>query len=52
MDFEKALQKIKCRHFCFIHPNARRSSSPFWGRRLCDLSSLFWRVKDLIGKGI
>jgi radical SAM superfamily enzyme YgiQ (UPF0313 family) len=47
--FEKALQKIKCRHFCFIHPNARRFSSPFWGRRLCDLMSLFWRAKGLVG---
>jgi radical SAM superfamily enzyme YgiQ (UPF0313 family) len=45
--FEEALQKIKCRHFCFIHPEARKSSSPFWGRRLCDLSNLFWRVREL-----
>ena len=45
--FEEALQKIKCRHFCFIHPVARKSSTPFWGRRLCDLSSLFWKVKGL-----
>ena len=43
--FEEALQKIKCRHFCFIHPEARKSSTPFWGRRLCDLSSLCWKVK-------
>jgi len=50
--FEKALQKIKCRHFCFIHPNARRSSSPFWGRRLCDFLSLFWKVKGLTGKKV
>jgi radical SAM superfamily enzyme YgiQ (UPF0313 family) len=50
MDFETRLQKVKCRHFCFIHPNARRSSTPFWGRRLCDLSSLFWKVKGLMGK--
>jgi radical SAM superfamily enzyme YgiQ (UPF0313 family) len=50
MGFEKALQKAKCRHFCFIHPDARRSSSPFWGRRLCDLSSLFWKVKGLTEK--
>jgi hypothetical protein len=48
--FEEALQKIKCRHFCFIHPEARKSSSPFWGRRLCDLSHLFWKVKQLGGK--
>lgn len=50
MGFEERLQKIKCRHFCFIHPNARKSSSPFWGRRLCDLSSLFWKTRDWIGK--
>jgi len=46
--FEEALQRIRCRYFCFIHPNARKSSSPFWGRRLCDLSSLFWKVKNLL----
>jgi len=45
--FEEALQNFKCRHFCFIHPNARKSSNPFWGRRLCDLSTLFWKVKNL-----
>ncbi len=50
MGFEERLQKLKCRHFCFIHPDARKSSSPFWGRRLCDLSSLFWKVKNLAGK--
>ncbi|OGP89440.1 MAG: hypothetical protein A2157_13315 [Deltaproteobacteria bacterium RBG_16_47_11] len=44
--FEETLQKIRCRHFCFIHPDARKSSNPFWGRRLCDLSHLFWRAKD------
>ena len=48
--FEKALQKVKCRHFCFIHSDARKSSSPFWGRRLCDLSNLFWKMKGLTGK--
>jgi radical SAM superfamily enzyme YgiQ (UPF0313 family) len=48
--FEEALQKVKCRHFCFIHPNARKSSMPFWGRRLCDLSNLFWKLKSLIKK--
>lgn len=44
--FEEALQKIKCRHFCFIHPDARKSSNPFWGRRLCELSHLFLKVKN------
>ena len=47
--FEEALQRMKCRHFCSIHPNARKSLSPFWGRRFCDLSNLFWKMKDLIG---
>lgn len=44
--FEEALQEIRCRYFCFIHPNARKSSSPFWGRRLCGLSNLFWKAKS------
>jgi radical SAM superfamily enzyme YgiQ (UPF0313 family) len=47
-DFERTLQKVRCRYFCFIHPDARRSSSPFWGRRLCDLSTLIWKVKNFI----
>lgn len=34
-DFAKRLQKIKCRNFCFIHPDGRKTSSPFWGRMLC-----------------
>jgi len=46
-DFEASLHKIKCRNFCFIHPNARKSSTPFWGRRLCDLSNLIWNIKKI-----
>jgi len=34
-DFAERLQKLKCRHFCFIHPDLRKTSSPFWGRMLC-----------------
>jgi len=34
-DFAKRLQEIKCRNFCFIHPDGRKTSSPFWGRMLC-----------------
>ncbi|MDI7260879.1 MAG: hypothetical protein QME90_13290, partial [Thermodesulfobacteriota bacterium] len=49
-DFEERLQRVKCNHFCFIHPDARKSSSPFWGRRLCDLSSLLWRAKSWMNK--
>ncbi len=45
--FEETLQRLKCNLFCFIHPNARKSSTPFWGRRLCDLSNLFWKAREL-----
>jgi hypothetical protein len=34
-DFARRLQKLKCRHFCFAHPDARKSASPFWGRMFC-----------------
>jgi len=39
-EFQRRLQEIKCRRFCFIHPDARKTSSPFWGRMLCRASSL------------
>ena len=44
--FKQTLQEMKCRHFCFFHPNPRKSSRPYWGRKRCDLSSLFWKTKD------
>jgi radical SAM superfamily enzyme YgiQ (UPF0313 family) len=47
IDFEERLKKLKCRHFCFIHPDVRKSSSPFWGRRFCDVSNLFWKMRHL-----
>jgi len=34
-DFAKRLQEIKCKQFCFVHPDGRKTSSPFWGRMLC-----------------
>jgi radical SAM superfamily enzyme YgiQ (UPF0313 family) len=48
--FEEALQKIKCRHACFVRPPSRISLGSFWGRRLCDLSHLAWRVKNGVGR--
>ena len=48
--FEERLQQIKCHQFCFIHPNARKSLSPFWGRKLCDVSNLFWKVRKMARK--
>lgn len=43
-EFQRRLQEIKCRRFCFIHPDARKSSSPFWGRMLCRTSALMAKV--------
>ena len=43
--FEKALQKIKCRHFCFLSPNARRSGPAWTGRVFCNVLSLMDRLK-------
>jgi radical SAM superfamily enzyme YgiQ (UPF0313 family) len=43
-EFQRRLQEIKCRCFCFIHPDARKSSSPFWGRMLCRASILMARI--------
>jgi radical SAM superfamily enzyme YgiQ (UPF0313 family) len=45
--FEERLQDIIGRSFCSIHPNAGKSSGPFWGKRFCDLSSVFWKMKRL-----
>jgi radical SAM superfamily enzyme YgiQ (UPF0313 family) len=50
--FEEALQNFRCRYFCFIHADARKLSNPFWGRRLCDLSNLVWRLKHLTGRKV
>ena len=43
-EFQRRLQEIKCRRFCFIHPDARKTSSPFWGRMLCRASSLMAKI--------
>jgi len=47
-DFGRRLQKLKCRHFCFIHPDGRKTASPFWGRMLCWVTPLVLKMK---GKG-
>jgi len=43
-EFQRRLQEIKCRRFCFIHPDARKTSTPFWGRMLCRASSLMAKI--------
>ena len=36
-DFEMALQKIKCKHFCFLTPNPRQSGPAWLGRLFCNV---------------
>jgi radical SAM superfamily enzyme YgiQ (UPF0313 family) len=48
-DFSKRLQEVKCKHFCFIHPDGRKTSSPFWGRMLCRTMHL---VRSVMNKGM
>jgi radical SAM superfamily enzyme YgiQ (UPF0313 family) len=43
--FERALQRIKCRHFCFLNPNARRSGPAWTGRLFCNVLAMMDRLK-------
>jgi radical SAM superfamily enzyme YgiQ (UPF0313 family) len=43
--FERALQKIKCKHFCFLNPNARKSGPAWTGRLFCNVLALMDRLK-------
>lgn len=43
--FAERLQAIKCKHFCFIHPNPRRYGKPWQGRMLCRVSSLVNKLR-------
>ena len=47
-DFAKKIMAIKCKKFCFIHPNARKSAKPFWARKLCFLSKHFFKIKKYL----
>ena len=47
--FAKRLQAIKCKHLCFIHPNARRYSKPWQGRMFCRTLALA-RKLGLLGQ--
>jgi len=49
--FAQRIQRFKCHHLCFIHPNARRTSAPFWGRMLCQASQMAWWIKKRISPG-
>jgi radical SAM superfamily enzyme YgiQ (UPF0313 family) len=50
--FEKALQKITCRHLGLIHPSPRTLSAPFWEKWRYDLSQLAWKVRGWVGKKV
>ncbi|MCX8037522.1 MAG: radical SAM protein [Candidatus Sumerlaeia bacterium] len=44
--FAERLQAIKCKHFCFIHPSARRYWKPWKARMLCRVSSLLAHMRS------
>lgn len=44
-DFAERMQKLKCRKFCFIHPNPRKSGTPLQGRLFCAVASSLIRLK-------
>ena len=43
--FTERIQALKCKHFCFIHPNMRRYGKPWQSRLLCRVSSLVQRLR-------
>ena len=44
-DFADRLQAIKCRKFCFIHPNPKKGARPWQGRLFCNIVSRLIRLK-------
>ncbi|MBW1641423.1 MAG: cobalamin-dependent protein [Deltaproteobacteria bacterium] len=45
-DFAKRMQAIKCRKFCFIHPNPEKSGKhPWQGRLFCQVASKLISLK-------
>ena len=51
-DFAGRLQRLKCKHFCFIHPDGRKTSSPFWGRMLCRAMGLARSIQSRVQPGV
>lgn len=43
--FSEKIQKVKCRHFCFLHPDPRKSHIPSVGRLYCWLRRISWILK-------
>ncbi len=44
-DFAKRMQRLKCRRFCFIHPNPRKGGRPWQGRLFCAVASRLIALK-------
>ena len=44
-DFAERMQQLKCRKFCFIHPNPRKGGKPWQGRLFCAVASRLIRLK-------
>ncbi len=44
-DFAERLQAIKCRKFCFIHPNPGKGGNPLLGRFFCGVTSRLIKLK-------
>jgi radical SAM superfamily enzyme YgiQ (UPF0313 family) len=45
--FSRRLQAMKCKHFCFIHPDTRRYAKPWQGRLLCNIAYYMRRIRGL-----
>lgn len=48
--FSEEMQKLKCKHFCFLHPDANKYNTPLKGRMYCTYRSMYWKLKGLGGK--
>ena len=44
-DFARRMQDLKCRHFCFIHPNPAKTGRPWQGRLMCAVASRLVALK-------
>ena len=42
------MQRIKCREFCFIHPNPKKYGKPWQGRLMCAIASRLVRLKPYV----
>jgi hypothetical protein len=45
--FEERLRDTLCHSFYSVHSNVEKILRPFWGRRFCDLSGVFGKMKRL-----